>query len=776
MGFRLWPWKGKQPRGPKNTRRRLLVCATLFALVAGVTELGKPLDNYLRMLRDLARADAASGDIVVVAIDDRSLRSINAWPWPRRHFAALSDRLRQMGSSRVFFDFYFPSPSTAEDDRLFAEALERSGSRTWISARYLEDPETGARVDQLPYHPFLARAGVVNINMDHDFLGVSWRVPFVETLGGRRFRSMAAEMARVEGEVGGSFPIDYGIDYRTVPTFSASDILAGRVPSSALHRRTVVVAPTSRQLGDVCLFLGRSLVPCAYVQVLGAETLARGMPISIGWLPPFLATFAVALVALRLKGRRRGCLVAAGSVGALLVVPALLERNLIFTEIAPGLFLLGLVASGLAWAILKRIYRERGAINAVSGLPTLEALRQSSSERAPLLIAAKVQNLAEILSALPAGSERLLVEQIASRLTLGSAGAVLYQGDDGLFAWLAPIQASEPIEDQLDALHALFRSPVTLNGTPIDLTVRFGVDSNGDRSIASRLAGAIFAADEAAAGGLRWKRHILSKAEDATWKLSVLSQLDAAIDSGDLWVAYQPKLDLRSGRLAGAEALVRWTHPERGAISPSEFIPAAEQSNRIERLTYFVLDRALRGAAALRARGVDFSVAVNLSARLIEHKSLTLMVQQLLARHGVPPSALTLEVTETATLATQGARLEALEDLRRAGVQISIDDYGTGLSTLEYLKKVPAHEIKIDKSFIQAICQSQGDRLLVHSTIQLAHSLGRKVVAEGVEDRDTLDLLRSMNCDAVQGFLISKPLSYRDLSKALSKERGSVAA
>jgi EAL domain-containing protein (putative c-di-GMP-specific phosphodiesterase class I) len=448
----------------------------------------------------------------------------------------------------------------------------------------------------------------------------------------------------------------------------------------------------------------------------------------------------------------------------------------VFVEIAPALFLLLIVGAGLAWSIFRRIYKQRGAINATSGLPTLEALRQRPIEQCPLLIAAKVQNFAEIVSALPGGSERVLVEQITSRLVLGSGESQLYQGDDGIFAWLSTASSSDPAEDQLDALHALFRSPVTIEGTPIDLSVRFGVDANRERSVPSRMAGAIVAADEAASAGLRWKWYELGTTEDTTWKLSLLSQLDAAMDSGDVWVAYQPKMELATGAIASAEALVRWTHPERGAISPMEFIPAAEQSNRIERLTYFVLDRALRAAAAIRAKGVDFSVAVNLSARLIEHRSLAPMVKQLLSHHKVPASSLTLEVTETATLASQGARLVALEELREAGVQISIDDYGTGLSTLEYLKKVPAHEIKIDKSFVQSICKSQSDRLLVHSTIQLAHSLGRKVVAEGVEDRDTLDVLTTMGCDTVQGFLIGKPLNFRDLLKLFARDHKEAAA
>ena len=151
------------------------------------------------------------------------------------------------------------------------------------------------------------------------------------------------------------------------------------------------------------------------------------------------------------------------------------------------------------------------------------------------------------------------------------------------------------------------------------------------------------------------------------------------------------------------------------------------------------------------------------------------MVKELLARHRLPPEALTLEVTETATLNSSGPRMQALEELRGLGVQIAIDDYGTGLSTLEYLKKVPAHEIKIDRSFVHAICKSPSDRLLVHSTIQLAHSMGRRVVAEGVENRDTLNALADMGCDLVQGYYVGKPVKLKELRK-LFLEEGQIAA
>jgi EAL domain-containing protein (putative c-di-GMP-specific phosphodiesterase class I) len=328
----------------------------------------------------------------------------------------------------------------------------------------------------------------------------------------------------------------------------------------------------------------------------------------------------------------------------------------------------------------------------------------------------------------------------------------------------------------LEALYALFRNPARIGRLSMDLTIAFGVEVGSGRSIASRLARALVAADEAAHDGLKWKYHNPETLEDASWKLSILSQLDEAIDRGEVWVAYQPKLDLATRRITGAEALARWTHPEKGPIAASEFVTAAEQHDRIGKLTDFVLEKAVGAAAQINKRGANFEIAVNLSARLLSDQGFTLRLSALLARHGLAPHHLTLELTETAALGGSGEGLDMIVRLRDLGVNIAIDDYGTGLSTLEYLKKIPATEIKIDQSFVRGIADNRSDRLMVQSTIGLAHSLGRKVVAEGVEDREILDLLVEMSCDVAQGFSIGRPMSLDGLTKRLAADRKRSAA
>ena len=569
------------------------------------------------------------------------------------------------------------------------------------------------------------------------------------------------------------FPIDYSIERSSIPMVSAVDVIKREVPRDMVAGKDVIIGTTSRQVGDNFRHPNRGVISGVYLHILGAETLKAGIPVELGWFPAFLFALFASACSLRLRDVRLSIAASSAAIVAVLGVPFASEAYLVFVDVMPALFVLLVVGFVDGWSKLKHSYSLRAKTNAVSGLPNLDALREQRPERLQPLIAARIQNYPEINSALPPEDEKVLVEQIALRLTLGAPGLKLYQGDEGIFAWFAePISLS----DHLDALHALFRSPVVVGGNPLDLTITFGIDAGSDRSLANRLGSALVAADEAAAEGLRWKEYDPAKLKDAAWKLSLLSQLDAAIDAGDLWVAYQPKLDLVSGRITGAEALVRWTHPEKGPISPVEFVIAAEQSDRIEKLTSFVLEQAIAGAAALNARGVDFGISVNLSARLVDDPALTASVRDLLNKHGLPPHLLTLEVTETVALTGNGNNFRALRELRESGVRLAIDDYGTGLSTLEYLKKIPATEIKIDKSFVQSVGNSRSDMLMVHSTIQLAHSLGQTVVAEGVEEPETLELIKKLGCDVAQGYLIGRPMSYRALSRQVLTELRRVAA
>ena len=254
-------------------------------------------------------------------------------------------------------------------------------------------------------------------------------------------------------------------------------------------------------------------------------------------------------------------------------------------------------------------------------------------------------------------------------------------------------------------------------------------------------------------------------------RLQVLTDLRAALELQQLHVVYQPQVDLTNQRTVGVEALARWSHPRRGLIPPDEFIPLAESSGLIVPLTAFVLDESLSQLALWRAAGHELRMSVNLSARLLSDLGLPDQVSEALTLHDVPAAALVLEVTETGILMDSVRAGMVVRGLRDLGVEISIDDYGTGNASLNYLKRLEIDELKVDRSFVSNIGTDAHDLIIVRSTISLARALGLRVVAEGIEDEETTVSLRALGCDIGQGYHLGRPAEPEVIEARLVNER-----
>ncbi|WP_433796536.1 putative bifunctional diguanylate cyclase/phosphodiesterase [Actinoplanes sp. CA-252034] len=286
----------------------------------------------------------------------------------------------------------------------------------------------------------------------------------------------------------------------------------------------------------------------------------------------------------------------------------------------------------------------------------------------------------------------------------------------------------------------------------IALAPEHGLDSG---TLLRRADVAMYAAKQSR-GGVRVYR--TSDDQNTPHRLALMGELRQAIDNDETTVVFQPKIDPATGAVVGAEALSRWHHREHGFITPDLFVPLAEHSGLIRPLTVHVLGVALRNCAAWRRAGHDMHIAVNLSPNTLVDETLPDMVLRLLAENDVPPTALTLEITEGILMADSDDSLETLQRLRRLGIKISIDDFGTGYSSLGRLRDLPIDEVKIDKSFVRHAAHDQRDQALVRSIVQLGHALGLSVVAEGVEDETTYGYLADTGCDVVQGYHVSRPL------------------
>ena len=246
-----------------------------------------------------------------------------------------------------------------------------------------------------------------------------------------------------------------------------------------------------------------------------------------------------------------------------------------------------------------------------------------------------------------------------------------------------------------------------------------------------------------------------------------MSDLREALTQNQTELHYQPKLCLRTGKVVGVEALIRWHHPDRGWVYPGDFVPLAEETGVIMQLTRWAIDQGIGDLAALTAEHPELTLAVNISARDLSSANLPHQLTEALQRHGLPANRLTLELTETAAMEDPIAGLQALERLSDSGLQISIDDFGSGYSSLSYLKQLPATEIKLDRSIIIDICTSESSRVIVETAINMVHGLGYTVVAEGVESPESAKLLQTLNCDRLQGFWLCHPLPLTELRRWL---------
>jgi diguanylate cyclase (GGDEF)-like protein/PAS domain S-box-containing protein len=316
--------------------------------------------------------------------------------------------------------------------------------------------------------------------------------------------------------------------------------------------------------------------------------------------------------------------------------------------------------------------------------------------------------------------------------------------------------------------------PIELNGHRIDVGASVGIalfpeHGQDPETLMRRADVAMYAAKRARAGQAVYAA---GQSQCSPRRLELVAELRQGIEDGNLLLHYQPKIDLKTGKVLGAEALVRWQHPTEGMISPDLFIPMAEQTGLIRPLSHWVLETALARCAEWSRAGQDLSVAVNITAESLQDPRLNERIAAMLSRHGVSPGRLTLEVTESAMMADPARAKEVLGRIHEAGVRISIDDFGTGYSSLAYLKDLPVHEVKIDQKFVRGMRNSQKDACIVRSVIDLGHNFGLRVVAEGAEDQECSDLLVSLGCDVAQGFHFSRPLPPAALEAWLTDRGG----
>jgi diguanylate cyclase (GGDEF)-like protein len=413
----------------------------------------------------------------------------------------------------------------------------------------------------------------------------------------------------------------------------------------------------------------------------------------------------------------------------------------------------------------------------LTGLPNRELLRRRTlasirranrSGRRVALLLFDLDRFKEINDTLGHHHGDLLLQEIGPRLS-----RVMREGD--CIARLGGDEFVVLLPDVADAVHAQtlgrriraeLAAPFVLEGVSLDVEASVGIAVTPEhgtdfQALLQHADVAMYVAKKAHLGLSVYDR-VLD--DHSPMRLALISELRAALaDPGQFVLHYQPKLDMKSGKLAGFEALVRWQHPERGLLVPDEFIPDAERTGMIRTLTDLVLSEAVRQVNVWKQAGVKMPVAVNLSTRCLLDPQFPDDVGALLAAHGIAGSELDLEITESAIMADPERAHEILTRLVALGIGISIDDFGTGYSSMAHLKRLPIDQIKIDKSFVIDLVDNPNDAAIVRSMVDLARGLGLGVVAEGVETEETWRHLHDLGCTSAQGFYLSRPLAAEDV-------------
>jgi diguanylate cyclase len=749
-------------------RRVLLILASISAVI-GIVGLASPLEMLVGGIRNKIRDQPVSGQIVVIGIDEKALKAGGAWPWNDAQLAQLTERLFDSGARRVFFNMPLSADAPGQTPVL-AKRFAAFPGRVFVSAKINANRGTQAGQAVMPSADIAAVTQIVTNQHYLNYWNGVAEASYSTLIAGNSTPSIESALAGVHGPSGDTFPIDYGFGPRSIPYHSAADILPLK-DAAYVKDKDVVVGLNAASLSTELQTPGKGRATDVFVTVLGAETLMSGRPVTFDWWPAWLFACLASLYSMSTGALPLKRFAVTIAIAVLLIGPIFLEDMHIRMEIMPGMSMMLLVSIVDLWHRFGARQKNRGTINPVSGLFTTNAIRHEDRLDPRPLVAARIRRFTEVVSALPPESEKQLIKEIVGRLELGAGGAQLYHGDDGNFFWLPEDVAHEVLVEQFQALHVIFRSPVKVLTKAFDVDISFGLDREFDSPLSHRMTSALAAAHSAEQEGTSWKLHDRAAIEQKEWTLSMLGELDEALEAGRIWVSYQPKIDLATKEINGAEALVRWTHETRGPVSPSEFVEMAERHGRIDKLTAFVMDRALQIAREVRLTEPDFTISVNISPGLLGTRAVMDMTIDALKRHALDPHCLILEVTETMAMIQSEIPHMLMDEFRQIGIGISIDDYGTGLSTLEYLRKIPATELKVDRRFTMDICTSQADQAVMKSTIQLAHALGMKAVAEGIETAESLYLLASMGCDTGQGYHIAKPMDGDSLIGLIKTQR-----
>lgn len=731
--------------------KKPLVIATLIACLCGLLKLAQPLDHiYWNMRFRIGQTDAPKS-IVLVTVDNEA-----AW---RSMSSADKARLLRDLAAQAPRGIYLDQPIDNDPHSELSQEIRALGDKVTIVKR-VDIESADYSTEPLPSPSIVGNARVAYSGWFINLMHFAQGAPNSITLQGKSVPSLANVLAGRTGAADGYFIPEFTLNPGSIRESSADQVLAQQATQREFAGRSVIVTSRQRPVEALQGFFGHGYVNPVVIDVAGATALATRESMNVGNWPSLLLFIAGVLACRRLPTRRSRLIGYSALACGVLFGPAIVQAWAnIYSVPSSAIIAATIYASMRTWAKWRRSVQQTSA----SGLPNFAALADELLSAGQDVVVATIGRYEEFLAVLPQNLHGECARQIARRFSVGSHAGQIYHGEGGHFAWIERSAGGETQLEHFEGLRALFSAPLLVGGHMFDTNVHFGIDRNAELDTLTRLNAALASAGEALKSGQTIQQFEARRLVDAPWELSLLARIDEGMKNGDIWVAYQPQWDYRQDRISGAEALVRWNDPERGPIRPDAFIVQAENAGRIDALTYWVMEEAISAAQAMNALESQFQMSVNLSALLVDKPSLISSIAEIARRRGIDCSLFTIEVTETASVYNRPAAVHNLQQLRAMGFRLAIDDFGTGESSLLYLAELPSDELKIDQHFVSRIRTGERERQIVNSTIRLAHALRQTVVAEGIEDRETFEMLRKMGCDTGQGFYISRPGTFEQL-------------
>ncbi|MBL8657275.1 MAG: EAL domain-containing protein [Altererythrobacter sp.] len=746
----------------RRERLKHALWASLLSLIMAVTLFLEPIDWILWTNQSRLRPVLPSNDIVYLQVDGTI--SAPDYPAERIKLAGVLDRLREAGARRVFIDAVLEkSTSAAADDRL-NRSLARWGPQLAFVDRIDEGRDGGEeRTDAF----FADGHGRVVQGTNDAWPNIVWTMPYVyRTASGAR-PSFAAALGEKSGTAAQTFLVDYSLPGSLIPKADLKTLSQdGDGRAGQWAGKTFVLGVARTAISAEYRVPTDLTAPPSYVAIHAAETLKRGPIVFISGIVVVLALAAFLLSCAAVndpRHRRLAYLAAIGLPVYLFLVSALAALRIELSYALPMLALYGLLRSRSNWK------RRVAHIDPDTGLPSFRALSQHLGQLESgegYAVIAKVHGYETILKSLEGPHRGSYMMKLVERIRVGDPRMTVYV-DGHYLAWRVALPNEARLREHLEGLRAIFAAPVTVDARSIDVGITFGaavIDSGqAQRSIAAALA-AVEETSEAL--------EPIMLADDSTdadtlWDLSVRARIDAAMEAGEVFCVYQPKIDIAEDRLIGVEALVRWEDPERGFIPPLHFVMQCEKAGRMEYLTRYVLQSACSAGKLIHFRGSLITMSVNISATLLADMRIVGIVRNVLQATGFDPNYLTLEITETARIRDLAQARVVLKALKALGAHLSMDDFGVGAANFETLQALPFDEIKIDRQFVSRAASSVKARAITASIVGLGATARIAVVAEGAETESDLRILREIGCWQVQGYALARPMPLTNLLQYL---------